>query len=80
MTMMVACLGLLPLSFGVGSGGELQSPMGITVIGGLLFSTVITLVIVPVIYTIFDDRHDKRAAKKAEKKASKHNALVQEEM
>jgi HAE1 family hydrophobic/amphiphilic exporter-1 len=80
MTMMVACLGLLPLSFGVGSGGELQSPMGITVIGGLLFSTVITLVIVPVIYTIFDDRHDKRVVRKAEKKANKQHALVQEEV
>jgi HAE1 family hydrophobic/amphiphilic exporter-1 len=69
MTMMVACLGLLPLSLGIGSGGELQAPMGITVIGGLLFSTVITLVIVPVIYTIMDDRHVKRVARKAEKKA-----------
>ncbi len=78
MTMLVACLGLLPLSLGVGSGGELQSPMGVTVIGGLLFSTVITLVIVPVMYTIMDDRHLKRVAKKAEKKAHKQQ-LAQEE-
>lgn len=78
MTMLVACLGLLPLSLGIGSGGELQAPMGITVIGGLLFSTVITLVIVPVLYTILDDRHLKRAARKAEKKAQK-NSLLQEE-
>ncbi|HWQ78025.1 MAG TPA: efflux RND transporter permease subunit [Anaerovoracaceae bacterium] len=78
MTMLVACLGLLPLSFGIGSGGELQAPMGITVIGGLLFSTVITLVIVPVIYTIMDDRHLKRIARKAEKKARK-SLLTQEE-
>lgn len=78
MTMLVACLGLLPLSFGIGSGGELQSPMGITVIGGLLFSTIITLVIVPVIYTIMDDRHIKHMARKAEKKAQKHQ-LTQEE-
>jgi HAE1 family hydrophobic/amphiphilic exporter-1 len=78
MTMMVACLGLLPLALGVGSGGELQSPMGVTVIGGLLFSTVITLVIVPVIYTIMDDRHMKRMARKAEKKERKHQ-LAQEE-
>lgn len=79
MTMLTACLGLLPLSFGVGSGGELQSPMGITVIGGLLFSTIITLVIVPVIYTIMDDRHLKRVARKSERKARKH-ALAQEEV
>jgi HAE1 family hydrophobic/amphiphilic exporter-1 len=78
MTMMVACLGLLPLSLGIGSGGELQAPMGITVIGGLLFSTIITLVVVPVIYTIMDDRHIKRTARKAEKKARKQQ-LAQEE-
>jgi HAE1 family hydrophobic/amphiphilic exporter-1 len=76
--MMVACLGLLPLSLGIGSGGELQAPMGITVIGGLLFSTIITLVVVPVIYTIMDDRHIKRTARKAEKKARKQQ-LAQEE-
>ena len=71
MTMLTTTLGLLPLSFGVGSGAELQAPMGITVIGGLIFSTIITLVIVPVFYSIMDDRHLKRAAKKAEKKARK---------
>ncbi|MDR0424426.1 MAG: efflux RND transporter permease subunit [Clostridiales Family XIII bacterium] len=56
MTGLTTCLGLLPLSLGIGSGAELQAPMGITVIGGLIFSTLITLIIVPVIYTIVDDR------------------------
>lgn len=79
MTMMTTSLGLLPLSFGIGTGAELQAPMGITVIGGLIFSTIITLIIVPVFYSIMDDRHLKRAARKAEKKARKH-ALPQEEM
>lgn len=71
MTMLTTSLGLLPLSFGIGSGGELQAPMGITVIGGLIFSTIITLVIVPVFYTIMDDLHIKRAQKKAMKKEAR---------
>ncbi len=79
MTMLTTSLGLLPLSFGIGSGGELQAPMGITVIGGLVFSTIITLIIVPVIYSIMDDRHLKRLAKKAERKERKQQ-LVQEEI
>lgn len=79
MTMLTTTLGLLPLSFGIGSGGELQSPMGITVIGGLIFSTVITLVIVPVFYSIMDDRHLKRIARKAEKNALKHHIPLQQE-
>ena len=78
MTMLTTTLGLLPLSFGIGSGAELQAPMGITVIGGLIFSTIITLIIVPVLYSIMDDRHIKREAKKAEKKARKQR-LQQEE-
>lgn len=71
MTMFTTCLGLLPLSLGIGSGGELQSPMGITVIGGMLFSTIITLVIVPVFYAIMDDASLNRKAKKARKKAKR---------
>lgn len=78
MTMLTTSLGLLPLAFGVGSGAELQAPMGITVIGGLIFSTVITLIIVPVFYSIMDDRHLKRIAHKAEKKAKKQQLLQEE--
>ncbi|MEL7655092.1 MAG: efflux RND transporter permease subunit, partial [Bacillota bacterium] len=78
MTMLTTSLGLLPLSFGIGSGGELQAPMGITVIGGLIFSTIITLVIVPVFYSIMDDRHIKRMAHKAEKITKKHQLLQEE--
>jgi HAE1 family hydrophobic/amphiphilic exporter-1 len=78
MTMLTTTLGLLPLSFGIGTGAEIQAPMGITVIGGLIFSTLITLVIVPVFYSIMDDRHLKRIAKKAERKEKKRK-LQQEE-
>jgi HAE1 family hydrophobic/amphiphilic exporter-1 len=64
MTVLTTCLGLLPLALGLGSGGELITPMGITVIGGLLFSTVITLVLIPVIYSIIDDFREKRRVKR----------------
>jgi len=47
-------LGLLPLAFGVGAGAEMQGPLAVTVIGGLLSSTLLTLVVVPVIYRLFD--------------------------
>jgi len=54
MTMLTTVLGLLPLSLGLGEGGETQAPLARVVIGGLLSSTLITLVLVPVIYSIFE--------------------------
>ncbi|MDP8220696.1 MAG: efflux RND transporter permease subunit [Candidatus Stygibacter frigidus] len=54
MTTFTTSLGLLPLSLGLGEGGETQAPMARVVIGGLLSSTMITLVLVPVIYSIFE--------------------------
>ena len=56
MTTLTTVLGLLPLSLGLGEGGETQAPLGRVVIGGLLSSTLITLVLVPVIYSIFEKR------------------------
>ena len=49
-------LGLLPLSLGLGAGSEVQQPLAVTVIGGLLSSTVLTLVVVPVIYAVVTGR------------------------
>ncbi len=54
MTTLTTTLGLLPLAIGFGDGAELRAPMGITVIGGLLFSTLLTLVVIPVMYDILD--------------------------
>ena len=54
MTTTTTILGLLPLALGLGEGAELRMPMGITVIGGLLFSTLLTLVLVPVVYDIVE--------------------------
>jgi Cu/Ag efflux pump CusA len=50
MTTMAALLGALPLAFGAGIGAELRRPLGITMIGGLLLSQVLTLYTTPVIY------------------------------
>ncbi|NGQ97381.1 efflux RND transporter permease subunit [Brevibacillus sp. SYP-B805] len=55
MTTLCTVLGLLPLALGFGEGGESQAPMATVVIGGLLFSTLLTLVVIPVVYTILDD-------------------------
>ena len=55
MTMLTTVLGLTPLSIGIGEGSEIMSPMGISVIGGLSFSTLITLIFIPVLYSILDD-------------------------
>jgi len=56
MTALTTILGLVPLALGLGEGGEAQAPMARAVIGGLLSSTLITLVFVPVVYSIFE-RH-----------------------
>jgi HAE1 family hydrophobic/amphiphilic exporter-1 len=53
MTSATTILGMLPLALSKGSGSELWRPMGIAVIGGLVFSSFVTLVLVPVVYAIF---------------------------
>ncbi len=55
MTTLTTILAMFPLSLGLGSGGELQAPLATVVIGGLLFSTILTLVVIPVIYSISED-------------------------
>tara|TARA_R110000868_G_scaffold378658_5_gene644188 strand:+ start:1277 stop:4519 length:3243 start_codon:yes stop_codon:yes gene_type:complete len=56
MTTLTTTLGLLPLAIGFGDGAELRAPMGVTVIGGLLVSTLLTLVVIPVMYSILDHK------------------------
>jgi len=55
MTATVAALGLVPFLFATGPGAEVQKPLAIVVIGGLLSSTFLTLVVVPALYGFFDD-------------------------
>ena len=59
MTSLTTILAMLPLAMSKGEGAELWSPMGIAVIGGLVFSTLVTLVLVPVVYIIFARRGER---------------------
>lgn len=55
MTTSAMIFGMLPIALGVGEGAEVRAPMAVTVIGGLLTSMFLTLVVIPVVYTLFDD-------------------------
>ena len=55
MTTLTTVLALLPLALGFGEGAEIRAPMAVAVIGGLLSSTVLTLVIIPILYSIMED-------------------------
>ena len=58
MTTLCTLFGFLPLAIAMGEGAEVRSPMAITVIGGLLVSTLLTLVVIPVVYDRLDRRSD----------------------
>ena len=64
MTTLTTVLGLLPMALGLGQGAEMRTPMAITVIGGLLTSTFLTLLVVPVMYSLLDRRRDKPSAER----------------
>jgi HAE1 family hydrophobic/amphiphilic exporter-1 len=60
MTTLTTLLGLFPLAISSGDGSEIWRPLGISTIGGLFFSTLITLVLVPVLYSVFETRVKKK--------------------
>ncbi|MCF8219031.1 MAG: efflux RND transporter permease subunit [Bacteroidales bacterium] len=68
MTAMTTILGMLPLALSTGEGSEIWSPMGISVIGGLIASTIITMIIVPVIYRLFATRGGRNKKQKVRDK------------
>jgi HAE1 family hydrophobic/amphiphilic exporter-1 len=55
MTALTTILALIPLAIGVGEGAETQAPLATVVVGGLIMSTLLTMVFIPVLYTITDD-------------------------
>ncbi len=60
MTSATTILGMLPLALSSGSGSELWSPMGVAVIGGLIFSSFVTMILVPVVYAMFVKRGERK--------------------
>ncbi len=71
MTSLTTIFAMIPMSLGIGEGAELQAPMGTVVIFGLLTSSLITLVLIPVVYSILDDRHERFEANKHRRQEQK---------
>ncbi len=74
MTSFTTILGMLPLAIGTGAGSETWQPMGIAVIGGLTFSTILTLFIVPVLYSILVNRSQRKEQERLARLAAAHQA------
>lgn len=74
MTSFTTILGMLPLAIGTGAGSETWQPMGIAVIGGLTFSTILTLFIVPALYSILVNRSQRKAREKQARLATAQGA------
>ncbi|MFF7008402.1 efflux RND transporter permease subunit [Streptomyces fimicarius] len=80
MTALATIFALLPMALGVtGEGGFISQPLGIVVIGGLISSTLLTLLLVPTLYAMVELRKERRAKKKAAKRAAKAGAADQQE-
>ncbi len=77
MTSLTTGLGLLPLALGLGEAGELRAPMAITIIGGLVGSTVLTLTVVPTLYRILAGRAVPLVFESDGPGATRRNALIQ---
>lgn len=67
MTTIATLVGFAPLAFGIGEGSEVRAPMAITVIGGLAVSTLLTLVVIPIVYDLMDRKSDAEYVAKAQK-------------
>ena len=74
MTSFTTVLGMLPLAISTGAGSETWQPMGIAVIGGLTFSTILTLFIVPVLYSILVNRSQRKERERLARLAAAHQA------
>ena len=62
MTASITALGLLPLLFATGPGSEIQKPLAIVVIGGLISSTLLTLIMLPILYRRFGLKHVEKSS------------------
>jgi cobalt-zinc-cadmium resistance protein CzcA len=69
MTGLLAMLGLLPMALSTDIGSETQKPLAVVVIGGLVSATILTLIVLPVLYLVFDERVEARRRKRARRGA-----------
>ena len=77
MTTLCAVFGFLPLALAFGEGAEVRSPMAITVIGGLLVSTLLTLLVIPVVYDLLDRKPDDFYAERGRRARKDAEAVAQ---
>jgi HAE1 family hydrophobic/amphiphilic exporter-1 len=75
MTAATTVLGLLPLALGIGQGSKLQSPMAVTVMGGLTVATFLTLVVIPAVYLVTQRFLDTRRGQFSDRKSRSHREL-----
>lgn len=78
MTSLTTILGMVPMAVGTGEGAEMWRPMGVAVIGGLTFSTILTLLFVPTLYTIFAFNGVRRQRRKLQQALEISNSKNQE--
>ena len=79
MTSLTTILGMVPMAMGLGVGSEIWQPMGISVVGGLLVSTLLTLFIVPSLYAMLEGRKERMAERKARLEAEEE-AFIRSQM
>lgn len=75
MTTLTTVFGMIPLALGIGDGSEIYQGMAIAVIFGLVFSTILTLVYIPVLYMMVENRKEKRKWKREEKERKRRESL-----
>ena len=80
MTALAMIIGMLPMAFALGEGGEQNAPLGRAVIGGLLVATVATLFFVPIVFSVLHSRHDRRPHAAPETPSTRTNRLTGEPM
>lgn len=78
MTSLTTILGMVPMAMGIGEGSEIWQPMGISVVGGLLVSTLLTLFIVPSLYAMLEGHNQRKAARKARLEQSEDQFILEQ--
>ena len=71
MTKLTAILGMLPMGLAMAEGSDMEAPLATAVIAGLIFHTMVTLILVPVLYSLFEGAKEKRLARKAARQAKR---------